>query len=122
MKIASDLDRNTVAGFFLTMQVALEFDVDVVVAEDAGESVDDAMRFGGAAFLERGGERAFVAPGQADESGSVLLEFVLEDGAFFFSLRAQLHARDELTEILVAGAGGDEEGKFEFTTETRRHG
>ena len=45
----------------------------------------------------------------------MLFDFVLEDGPFFFSLRAKLHTRDELAKILVAGAGSDEERKFEFT-------
>jgi hypothetical protein len=104
------------------MQVALEFDVHIVAAEDANEAVDDTPCLGGPTFLECGSERTFVATGQANEPGSVLLEFVLEDGTFFFSLRTQLHASDELAEILVSGAGRNEERKFEFTTETRRHG
>jgi len=120
-EVAGDLKGDTVAGFFLTMQMALEFDVDVVVAEDAGEAIDDAASFSRAAFLESGGERAFVAACQADEAGGMLLQFVFEDVAFFFSLRAKLHTGDELAEVLVAGAGGDQEGKFEFTTETQRH-
>ena len=122
MEVASDLDGDTVAGLFFAMQVALEFDVHIVVAEDANEAVDDTTCLGGAAFLECGSKRSFVATGQANEPGSVLLEFVLEDGTFFFSLRTQLHASDELAEILVTSAGRNEERKFEFTTETRRHG
>src|SRR5579864_3385388 len=96
------------------MKMALEFHVNVVATEDADETVDGAISFFGAAFLERSGEGAFVASGQADESGGVLLEFVLEDGSFFFSGGAKLHARDELAEILVAVARGDKEGKTEI--------
>jgi hypothetical protein len=113
MQVAGDFEGDAVAGFFFAMIVALQFDVDVVVSEDAGEAIDHAMGFGGASFFERGGERAFIASGEADEAGGMMFEFVLEDGAFFFALGAQLHAGDELAEVLIAGAGSDEEGKAE---------
>ena len=113
IEIAGDLYGDAVACFFLAMQVTLEFHVNVVATEDADETVDGAMGFFRAAFLQRSGEGAFVATGQADESGSVLFEFVFEDGAFFFSGGAKLHARDESAEILVAGARGNEERKTE---------
>ena len=44
----------------------------------------------------------------------MLLQFVLKDSTFLFSLRAKFHAGDELTKILVARAGRNEEGKSEF--------
>ena len=50
-----------------------------------------------------------------------MFEFVLEGGAFFFSLRAELHAGDEPAEVLIAEAGGDEERDSKLTTETQRH-
>jgi hypothetical protein len=107
VKVAGDLDGDAVAGFFLAVQVTLEFDVDVVGAEDSDEAVDDVAGFGSASFIQGGGERAFVASGQADEVCGVLREFMLEDGAFLFSLGAQLHAGDELAEVPVPGAGSD---------------
>ena len=81
--------------------------------------VDGVEGFVVTATGEGGGERAFVAAGEADEALRVLGKFVLEDCAFIF-LVAQLHAGEELGEILVAGAVGDQEGKAEgvFTTET----
>ncbi len=51
----------------------------------------------------------------------MLFQFVLEDGAFFFPVGPELHAGDELAEVLVACAGSHEEGKSELTTETQRH-
>ena len=104
------------------MEMALEFDEDMVVTEDAGETVDRAMRFGGTALLERGSEGTFVAARQANEAGGVLFKFVLEHSAFLFSRSAQLHAGDELAKILVAGTRGNEERQFEIATEARRHG
>ena len=43
-------------------------------------------------------------------------EFVFESCALAF-FRAQLHFGDQAAEVLIAGAGGDEEGQAEFTSE-----
>jgi hypothetical protein len=108
MEVAGNFDSDAVAGFFFAMEMALEFDVDVFLAKDVGETLDRAAGFGRASFFERAGERAFFASGEADDTSGVLGEFVLKYRSFFFSLCAQLHSGDELAEILVAGAGGDQ--------------
>ena len=51
MQVAGDFDGDAVAGFFFAVEVALQFDVDIVGAEDAGEAIDCASGFGRAAFL-----------------------------------------------------------------------
>ncbi len=48
------------------MKMALQFDVDVFGPEDADESIEFALGFFWTALCERGGERAFVAAGEAD--------------------------------------------------------
>ena len=51
----------------------------------------------------------------------MFLQFFFPHRAFAFG-RAQLHFRNQTTEVLISEAGGDEKWKAEFTTETRRHG
>jgi len=46
------------------------------------------------------------------ESVGMLLQFAFTDGALTF-LRAQLHLRNQTAEILISGAGRDEERKAE---------
>src|ERR1700758_3838606 len=115
MEVAGNLDGNAVAGFFLAVKMALEFDVDVLAAKNAGQMLDRAAGFGRASFCQRGSERTFLASGEADDASGVLREFVLKYRSFFFSLRAQLHSGYELAEILVSGAGGDQQREFEIT-------
>ena len=112
MQRAGDVDGGAVAGFFFAMEVALQFDVDIFGAEDADELIDLAASFVDAALLQGCGERAFVAAGEADQAFGVFFEFLCADCAFAF-LGAQLHFGDQAAEVLVAGAGGDEEGKTE---------
>ncbi len=51
MEIAGNLDGNAVAGFFLAVKMALEFDVDVVAAKNAGQMLDRAAGLGRAFFF-----------------------------------------------------------------------
>ena len=81
-------------------------------AEDADELIELAAGLVRVALSQGCGERAFVAAGEADESFGMFFEFFMRDGAFAF-LGAQLHFGDQAAEILVAGAGGDEQGKAE---------
>src|SRR5258708_40283949 len=91
------------------MEVALQFDVDVFVSENADQSVDLTASFIDAALLQGSGQRAFRAAGEADEAFGMLFEFLWSDCAFAF-FGAQLHFGDQAAEVLVAGARGDEEG------------
>src|SRR5580692_6856045 len=105
-----DIDRRAIAGFFFALEMTLQFNVDVAGAKDSYQLIDDSPRFVDATLPQRSGQRAFRAAGEADESGSVLLQFVGTDRALAF-LRAQLHLGDQAAKILVAGARGDEERK-----------
>jgi len=116
-----EIDGGTVAGFFFAMEVALQFDVDILGAENADELIELVFGFVASALVQCCGERAFVAAGEADESFGVLFEFLRGDGAFAF-LHAQLHFGDQAAEILVAGAGSDEERNAKFTTEALSRG
>ena len=51
MQIASNLNRNVVPCFFLAMQVALQFDVNIVMSKDAGEPVHRAPGFNRPSFF-----------------------------------------------------------------------
>ncbi len=76
MERAGEVDGEAVAGFFFAMEVALEFDVDILGAEDGDELIDLLPGFICAALLEGCGEWAFVAAGEADESFGVFFEFL----------------------------------------------
>ncbi len=107
---AGNFDGGAIARFLLAMKMALQFHVNIVVAKDAGQAFHRASCFFHAAMSQRGGQRSVIAAGQADQPGSMFLQFLLADSAFAF-LRAQLHFGDQTAKILVAGAGGDEERK-----------
>src|ERR1700720_4694641 len=65
-----------------------------------------------AALAQCGRKWSFVASGEADKTMCVIFQFSFLDRAFaFFS--AQLHLGNQPAEILIAGAGGDEERKAE---------
>jgi hypothetical protein len=66
MEGAGEVDGEAVAGFFFAMEVALEFDINILGAEDGDEFVDGLMGFIRAPLLQGCGERAFVAAGEAD--------------------------------------------------------
>src|SRR5215469_7633808 len=119
MQRAGNVERSAVAELFVAMEVALQFDVDVVATEDLGEAFDGMECFVVSAMGESGGQRAFVAAGEADQAGGGVFELAGEDGAFVF-WGAQLHAGEKLAEILVTGAGGDEEREAEASTEKSR--
>jgi hypothetical protein len=90
--------------------VALELDVDIVAAVEVGELFEEGAGCWFASRGEGGGEWAFVAAGKADEAFGILGEVVEGGGAFGFGGLAHFELRDELAEVLIAGAGGAEEG------------
>ncbi len=107
-----------VAGFLFAMVVALQFDVDVFVSEDADELIDLPTGFVHAALPQSRCQWAFRAAGEADESGSMFFEFFFANRAFAF-LGAHFHFGDQAAEVLVAGTGGDEEGKARTIVDCR---
>ena len=110
MQRLSDVDGGAVAGFFFALEMALQFDVDILGSEDADELIDLARASSMPPCCKGRGEWALVAAGQADEACGMFFEFLREDCAFAFFC-AQLHFGDQAAEILIAGAGSDEERK-----------
>ncbi len=81
-----EFDRRLVAGLFLPAEVALQFGVDVVLAEHQE------------GFVER---RSALGAGEADEALGELGD-LLHGGRPFALGGAQLHLRDQAAEVLVA--------------------
>ncbi len=108
---AGEAEGGLVAGFLVGELVALELDDDVVAAVEVDELVEQGAGGGFASCCEGGGERAFVAAGEAEESFGILGEVVEGGGAFGLGGLAHFELRDELAEVLVAGAGWCREGE-----------
>ena len=106
------VDGGAVARFFFALEVPLEFDVDIVVAEDADESIDCAAGFVDAALCRAAASGPSSPPVRQIRPSACSCEFFARDCAFAF-FGAQLHFGDQVAEILVAGAGGDEKRKAE---------
>ena len=67
--------------FFAAKMLALEFHVNAVGAEGAGEAIEDLFRrkrgsVAGIVRLDRADERAFVIAGEGDEAGGELGKFI----------------------------------------------
>ena len=110
MERAREFDGSLVAGFFGAIVVALKFDKNIVGTEDT-ESCS-SMR----ARLPRRrrcasacAKRTVFAASEADESVGILCEFFRTGEGTAVLRHAEFHLRDEAAEVLVAGAGGDEE-------------
>jgi len=99
-----------VAEFLVAELVTLEFYIYIVAAVEGDELFEEGAGCGFASVGEGCGERAFVAAGEADEAFGILGKVVEGSGAFGFGGLAHFELGDELAEILVAGAGGAEEG------------
>src|SRR5579863_8584397 len=66
-----EVDRGTVASFFFTLEVTLQFDIDVLGAEDGDELIDTVSRLFKIALLQSRGQWAIRAAGEADEAFGV---------------------------------------------------
>ena len=111
LESAGEIDGGLIARFFLAIEMALQFDIDVAGSERAGEAGEG---FGGVVVLQREGERAFVASGEAEQAVGELGEIFKRGGRLIARLRifrssAQFHAGDQAAEILIAGARLDKE-------------
>ena len=96
-------EQRLVAALFVALLVALKFDVEIAAAVDCGEPLGDLARSCSAAVCQRRGQRAFVAAGEADQSGGELFKIFERSRALGLGVLAHLEARDELAEILIAG-------------------
>ena len=52
MERSGEVDGDAVAGFLFAVEMALQFDIDVLGAEDAEESIDLTARFFRTALVE----------------------------------------------------------------------
>ncbi len=91
---AGDFNGGAIACLLLAMKMALQFHIDIFVSKNTGQTFHRTSRFFHAAMSQRRGERTVIAASEADQPGSVLLQFFLADSAFAF-LRSQLHLRDQ---------------------------
>ena len=108
-------DGGAVASFFFPVEMALQLDKHIFAAKHSNQLLNLLAGFFDAAMLQSGRQRAVRAAGQADQTAGMLFQFFLADRTLaFFS--AQLHLGDHAAEVLIAGAGGNEKRKTEFTT------
>src|SRR5438105_15201600 len=98
MKRAGDFDCGAVARLLIAMEMALQFDVNIVVSENSDKTIYGAACFFRAAVCERESERAIIAAGQTNQAGTMLFEFVFQCRAFIF-FGAQLHFGDQPAEV-----------------------
>src|SRR5579883_3281837 len=98
-----DGNRGLIAGFFAAAEVALEFNIDVFATEDSAKLLNAAKRGAGIFVNEGVSERTFRAAGEANQTFRELPDFAWGNRAFAFRA-AELHARDQAAEILVAFA------------------
>ena len=110
MEGAGDVDGDLVAKLLLAVEMALEFNVNVSMAEDVSEPFDVTASFVRTTASESMGERAFGPSGKTNKAGSMFAQVVFAHGSLAF-VGAQLHLGVEATEILVSEAGGDEKRK-----------
>ena len=100
---AGEIDERLVVRFLVAQQMPLQFDVDVRPAEQADQPIEqaaDAMPLHPQDFAAR----------QRDEAARMAIEFLERQRALPFR-RAQLHARDQATQVAVAVGGLDEDGQ-----------
>src|SRR5262245_29139700 len=99
-----------IAGFLLAMEVALQFDIDIFVAENGHQAFYYLAAFLYAAVAKRDCQWTIFVASKADQTGGVFLKFVFKNRAFIF-LGAQLHSGEQAAEILMSRASCDEQGK-----------
>lgn len=108
VEFLGDADVLALEPFVAAQVAADEFDVEISFAKDAEEAVDGAtgerLFFGG----EESVQRAVAVAGEANQTGGEFFEFVPEDGAFVFG-GAQMDTCEQAAEVLVSGAGADEQ-------------
>ena len=79
-----DADRSLIAPFFLAFLMALQFDIDILAAEDAHQSFDCFASGFFSATHQRSGQRPLISACQTHQAGCVLLQIIEGCGALFF--------------------------------------
>jgi len=108
-QVARELDlieKLQLAGYFLiAVQMPLELDISVGAAKGADNAIEQAANTVALGAQQR-------APRHGNQSGGEAVEFV--EGQRALALRrAQLHARQQATQVAPAFLGRDEDGKGE---------
>jgi hypothetical protein len=98
-----------VARFFFAAEMALQFDINVFPAEPPAKLLDAFDGSVDPALRQRMRKRTFLTSGQADQAAADRGDFLVPDASLCFA-RAELHLRDQPTQILVAPARLDEQG------------
>src|SRR5947209_1620683 len=91
-----------IALFFFTEEMALQFNEDMVYAEDVHETFEAALCGVNASVAESSGERALLISGEQHESFGVLSELIERCCAESFFDFARFVLRDEAAEIAVS--------------------
>ena len=101
---ARQLDHRLIADLFGAMKMTLQFEIDVLLPEDALQALHSAAR-----QIPR--QRTILVAGQANQTFRKLGQLILCHGGFLPGLgvlrRAQLHARDQAAQVLITRAAGD---------------
>ena len=108
-QFSRNVHRGLVARFFLAAEMPLQFDVHIFAAERAAKLLHAFDGRVHPALRQSMRQRAFVAARQADQAAAHRGDFFGLDASLPFS-RAQLHARDQAAQILVALARFDQQG------------
>ncbi len=106
-----DADGGLVAPFFLALVMALNFYIDILSSEDSNQlfSYFYCCRF--SAMHQGRRHWSFIAAGQANQPGRILFQVIERSCALALGGLAQLEAGNQLTEILIPGAGSAEQGQ-----------
>ena len=105
-----DVDAGGVRLFFTALEMALEFDEEVVFSECISEAGDGFMEERGVVGLECVEEGALVIAGECDQAGSGFCEFVPSDARASF-WASKMGAREELAEVSVSLLRADQYGQ-----------
>ena len=126
LQAACQIDGGLIACFLLTVVVALQFDINIIVTVDRDELFERAATRRQAAAGQCISQQAFIASRETDQPDRILVEIGhrscclrMQDGIFRgpyaarqggrILWRAQLHARYQAAEILVALARSAEQ-------------
>ena len=72
----SDADRCLIAPLLFALVVALHLDVDIFAAEDSHQPLDGFAACLFSAIRERRSQWAFIATGETDQPGCILLQII----------------------------------------------
>jgi len=81
-----DFDRHPVSMFFAAMEMALQFDVDIRLAENLCQTFHGFQRRLRSCLCQRRRQRAFFSAGQANQTSGVLDKILARGAGLFFVL------------------------------------